>query len=145
MALFDLFRQKGILSGTITVQGLPPHIYFKVSVAFFRVTSPTSPLPFGGKPPVDQYTDEVVVKAADAPENAPLTFKVERPTGFYFMDVCVMACVDREGKSIAQQERSFPLHTATEIKGGEEQTVALLVDWPSLPFEELGTCDLIRP
>src|SRR5882724_10779429 len=104
MAIFDIFRKKGWVVGTVVVRGLPSHKMYSVSVTFFPVGSTSAPPPFGGDPPVDRYIDDEPVKEAFEPDNKPLRFRAQRSVGFYYLAVGVIAYLEREGKMFAQVE-----------------------------------------
>jgi hypothetical protein len=145
MSLLNFFKRNGIIAGQVTIHGLPPHEFFSASVAFFPVASASSPPPFGGVPPADQYTDEARIKENEAPEDQPLRFQFERSAGFYYLDVGVIAFFRRDGKMFAQVERFFPLPAPVHLKPGSTRQVDLTVTWPDIPFEELGYYGTVYP
>ena len=145
MSLLNFFKRKGKIAGQVTIHGLPSHKFYSASLAFFPVASASSPPPFGGEPPANQYTDESPLKEAEDPEDKPLRFEFERPTGYYYLDVGVIAYLERNGKMFAQVEHFFPLNTPVRIEPDSTRQSDLSVSWPDIPFEELGTYGTIYP
>ena len=145
MAIFDIFKQKGTLTGEVVLRGLPPHKMYSVSVTFFRVDSASSLAPFGGDPPAERWTDTVSVKEAKEPDDKPLRFSSARAAGCYYLGVGVIAFLERQGKMFAQVERFFPMTCPCEIPAGGEQQIQLAVSWPDIPFDELGSYGTIHP
>ena len=140
-----MFNRKGALAGEVTLRGLPPHKAYSVSIAFFPVPSDSSPPPFGGEPPAEKYTDEASIKGAEDPEDKPLRFQLQRTAGFYYLDVGVIAFLERDGKMYAQVERFFPMTSPIRIEAGATRQIHLSVDWPDIPFDELGAYGTISP
>jgi len=145
MAILDIFRKKGWVAGMVVVRGLPPHKMYSISVTFFRVGSASTPPPFGGDPPADQYIDDESIKEADEPDDKPLRFRIQRTAGFYYLAIGVIAYLERDGKMFAQVERFFPMTRPCRIRPGVEQQVELAVAWPDIPFDELGSCGTFYP
>lgn len=145
MAIFDMFKKKGALTGEVVLRGLPPHKMYSVTLAFFPVASDASPPPFGGDPPTDRWTDTASVKEAEEPDNKPLRFCFERASGNYYLGVSVIAFLERGGKMFAQVERFFPMTRPCQIKAGVEQQVQLAVAWPDIPFDELPSYGTVHP
>jgi hypothetical protein len=145
MAILDLFRRKGFLTGTVIVRGLPPHKAYSVSITTFRVPSASSPPPYGGDPPVDRYTNDEPVKEADEAEDKPLSFRLSRAEGSYFLGVGVIAYLDRDGKMFAQVERFLPMTRPCQVMSGCEHQVEVVVAWPAIPFEDLHAYGTIHP
>jgi hypothetical protein len=145
MAIFDIFKKKGTLTGEVVLRGLPPHKMYSVTVTFFPVSSALSPAPFDGDPPTDRWTDTGSVKEAEEPDDKPLRFSFQRTTGHYYLGVGVIAFLAREGKMFAQVERFFPMTRPCEILAGSEQQIQLVVSWPDIPFDELHTYGTVQP
>jgi hypothetical protein len=146
MAMFDIFKKKGTLTGEVVLHGLPPHKMYSVTVTFFRVVSASAPPPFGGDPSVDQYPDDdESVKEADEPDDKPLRFRAQRSVGFYYLAVGVIAYLERGDRMFAQVERFFPMTSPCEITAAGEQHVQLKVWWPDIPFDELHSYGTIHP
>ncbi|MBM3459959.1 MAG: hypothetical protein FJX77_15670 [Armatimonadetes bacterium] len=74
-----------------------------------------------------------------------LPLAVERPAGFYFLQVRVILIRTQAGKAIAQAEQFFfgrqPLSLTEEPLG----RVTLPVAWPQIPLEELGIYGVVEP
>ena len=145
MAILGIFRNKGWIDGTVVVHGLPPHKMYSIGVTFFPVSSSSAPPPFGGNPPTNQYTDYETVKEADEPDDKPLRFRVQRPVGYYYLEVGVIAYLERDGKMYAQVERFFPMTRPCQIQQASDQRVELTVAWPDIPFEELHSYGTVYP
>ena len=145
MAILDIFRKKGWIGGTVVVHGLPPHKMYSASVTFIPVSSSSAPPPFGGNPPARQYNDDVSVKEAEEPDDKLLRFRVQRPVGYYYLQVSVIAYLKRDGKNFAQVERFFPMSRPCQIQLASEQWVELTVEWPDIPFQELETYGVFYP
>lgn len=145
MAIFDIFKRKGTLNGEVLLKGLPSHEKYRVTITFFPVASASSPAPFDGDPPADAWVDTMTVKDTEEPDDKPLRFSFEHAAGYYYLDVGVIAFLRRDGKMFAQVERFFPMARPCEIPAGVEQQIQLLISWPDIPFEELGSYGTIHP
>src|ERR1051326_556769 len=145
MGILNIFRKKGWVTGMVVVHGLPPHKMYSLSLTFFQVGSAAAPPPFGGDPPADRYVDDESVKEAYEPDNKPLRFRAQRPVGFYYLAVGVIAYLERDGKMFAQVERFFPMSRPCQIQSGVEQQVDLAVTWPDIPFHELPSYGTVYP
>jgi hypothetical protein len=145
MAIFDRFKQKGIVAGQVVVRGLPPHKMYSASITFFKVYDASSHRPFGGNPPVEKWMDTESVKEAEEPDDKPLRFRVERASGFYYLGVSFIVFLERGGKMFAQVERFFPMTQPCHIHPDAEQNVQLEVTWPDIPFDELHSYGTIHP
>src|SRR4051812_16807986 len=98
MALLDIFRRKGFLAGSVLVRDLPPHKMYSLSLSFFRVARADTVRPVDDVPPADSHTDQASVKEAEESKGMPLHFRFERPVGYYYLDVGVIAYIERSGK-----------------------------------------------
>jgi hypothetical protein len=145
MAIFDIFKKQGTLTGDVVLRGLPPHKMYSVSVSLFQVVSASSQPPFNGDPPADTYTDTESVKEADEPDDKPLHFRIQRTVGFYYLAVGVIAYLERDGKLFAQVERFFPMTRPCQIQPEEEQPIELSVAWPEIAFEDLASYGTVHP
>lgn len=141
MAILDLFNRKGTVAGTVVIHGLPAHETYSVSVTFFRVSAATSPAPDDD---LQAKRDTETVKAEAEPDDKPLNFRFQKPSGFYYISVGVIVYFRRDGKMFAQVERFYPMPRPCQLQAGGEQEVELAVTWPDIPFDELhyyGTVD----
>jgi hypothetical protein len=118
---------------------------YSVSLSFFRVASASSQPPFNGDPPADAYIDAESVKEAEEHDEKPLRFRVERPAGFYYLAIGVIAYFEREGKLFAQVERFFPMTRPHQIQQKDTGPVELFISWPDIPFDELGSYGTVYP
>jgi hypothetical protein len=145
MAWLDAFRRKGRLSGTVAIHGLPECVGLSVTVNPFRVSHAAAPQPYGGAPPGSAYTDEISIREDQDPADKPLVFAVERPVGYYYLDVGVIAYREVHGKLYAHVEHFFPHPTPCEVVADGECVVQLSVHWPSTPIEELPRYGTMYP
>ena len=139
------------LEGTLAVTGLPPHRGLIVSLCFFRVGAATDPAPYNGDPPAEAVTDshevykQVDLNTESSQPAYDLPFAVERPAGFYYLQVRAILFRTQAGKAFAQAEQFFfarrPLPLTDEPLGH----VTLPVQWPQIPLEELGTYGVVEP
>jgi hypothetical protein len=146
VGILDIFgKEKGRIAGQIVLRGLPVLKMYSVSVTFFKVGSATSPAPFDGDPPTEEWTDTESVKEAEDPDTKPLRFHAERACGFYYLGIGVVAYLERGGKMFAQVERFFPMTQTFEIQLKAEQQLELAIAWPDVPFDELHQYGTIHP
>src|SRR5260370_36147912 len=139
------------LEGTIWVAGLPPHRGLIVSLCVFRVGAASDPAPYGGDPPAEAVTDshevfkQVDLNTESSQAAYDLSFAVELPAGFYYLQVRTILCRTQAGKVFAQAEQFFfarrPLPLTEEPLGH----ITLPVQWPQIPLEELGTYGALEP
>lgn len=139
------------LEGMIAVTGLPPHRGLIFNLCFFPVGSPTEPAPYGGDPPGEAVTDshevakQVDLNSESSQSAYDLPFVVERPAGFYYLQVRAILFRTQAGKVFAQAEQFFfarrPLPLTDEPLG----SVTLPVHWPQIPLEELGSYGVVEP
>ncbi len=139
------------LDGTVALAGLPPHRGLIVNLCFFPVASADSPAPFGGDPPTESVTDcERVIEQADFNSEVDqpaydLPFTIERPVGFYYLQVRVILFRAQAGKMFAQVEPYFFARRPLPLTDPPPGRVTLPVQWPQIPLEELGTDGFIEP
>jgi hypothetical protein len=139
------------LEGAITVSGLPSHRGLIASLCFYRVEAADAPAPFGGDPPAEAATDchEVVQQVDLNTESSQpaydLPFSVERPIGFYYLQVRAILFRTEAGQVVAQAEQFFfgrrPVHFTSEPEG----TLTLPVSWPTQTLEELQHYGTVSP
>ena len=139
------------LEGTLAVTGLPPHRGLIVHLGFFRVGAATDPAPYNGDPPGEAVTDshevykQVDLNAESSQPAYDLPFAVERPAGFYYLQVRAILFRTQAGKVFSQAEQFFfarrPLPLTEEPLGH----VTLPVQWPQIPLEELGSYGVVEP
>jgi hypothetical protein len=87
---------------------------------------------------VDLHT-EMTQTAYDLP------FTVERPVGFYCLQVRAILFRSQEGQVFAQTEQFFFARRPLPLTEGALGPVTLPVRWPDIPLEELGTYGTIEP
>lgn len=139
------------LEGTVALTGLPHHRGLIVSLCFYRVEAAAAPAPHGGDPPAEAATDcHEIAKQVDLDTESEraaydLPFGVERPAGFYYLQVRAILFRTRAGKVFAQAEQFFfgrrPVHVAPEA--GDPLT--LPVAWPTEALEELHHYGTVSP
>jgi hypothetical protein len=61
------------------------------------------------------------------------------------LDVGVIAYIERDGKIYAQVEWFFPMAGPIRIEAGATRRAHSTVDWPDIPFDELGVYGTIYP
>lgn len=135
----------GWLSGTIHLHDMPEVIDVAVNLNLFRTPSPQAPPPFEGQPPPEYYLDSLEVKGFD--QQCPLEFRLQRPEGYYHLDVGVMALRRAgNGSLFCQIEHRFPLPRPVQIAENQpQQEVTLDLFWPDMPLEELGHYGTVDP
>jgi hypothetical protein len=139
------------LEGTIALAGLPPHRGLIVNLCFFPVTAADAPAPYGGDPPGEAVTDchevtkQVDLHTESSQSGYGLPFTVERPAGYYYLQVRAILFRTRADKVFAQAEQFFfarrPLPLTEEPIG----RITLPVQWPQIPLEELETYGVVKP
>lgn len=139
------------LEGTIEVAGLPRHRGLIVSLCFYRVGSADAPAPYGGDPPAESATDcHEVVKQVDLDSESSqsargLPFGIERPDGFYYLQVRAILFRTQAGEVFAQAEQFFFGRRPVHIAPGSEGALTLPVSWPALRVGELHHYGTVRP
>jgi hypothetical protein len=139
------------LEGTVIVTGLPPHRGLIVNLCFFSVAAADARAPHGGNPPAEAVTDshevakQVDLHTESSQSSYEFPFVVERPTGFYYLQVRAILFRTQAGKVFAQAEQFFfaqrPLPLTEEPLGH----VTLPVQWPQIPLQELGNYGVVKP
>ena len=148
----DRMERMVTLEGTIAITGLPPHRGLIVTLCFFPVRAADARDPFDGDPPVEAVTDtqevanQVDLDAESSQSDYDLPFVLERPAGFYYLQVRCILFRSQAGKVFAQAEQFYfarrPLSLSEEPPLGH---VTLPVQWPQIPLEELGTYGNVEP
>jgi hypothetical protein len=122
-----------------------------VSLGFFRIGAATDPVPYGGDPPAEAVTDShEVFKQVDLNTESSraaydLPFAVERPAGFYYLQVRATLFRTQAGKVFAQAEQFFFARRPLPLTDQQLGQVTLPVQWPQIPLEELGTYGVVEP
>jgi hypothetical protein len=139
------------LEGTIAVTGLPPHRGLIVNLCFFPVGAADAPAPYGGDPPAEAVTDRhEVAKQVDLNTESPesgydLPFAVERPAGYYYLQVRAILFRTQAGKVFAKAEQFFFARRPLPLTDEPIGRITLPVQWPQIPLEELGTYGVAEP
>lgn len=139
------------LEGIIEISGLPSHRGLIVSLCFYQVEATDAPAPHGGDPPAEAATDcHEIFKQADLNAESErafyeLPFDVDRPIGFYYLQVRAILFRVQAGNVFAQAEQFFfgrrPAHITPEPKG----SLTLPITWPSEALEELHHYGTVSP
>lgn len=141
----------GKLEGTIAVTGLPPHRGLIVNLCFYRVDTADAPAPHGGDPPAEAATDcHEVAKQVDLHTETTKTaielpFAIERPVGFYYLQVRAILFRVQAGKVVAQAEQFFYSRRPLPIIEGSQDRITLPVAWPGEPLDELHHYGTVHP
>jgi hypothetical protein len=138
------------LNGTVSVTELPPHRGLILSLCFFRVEGADTPAPYGGDPPAEAVTDchqihkQVDLHTESMQAAIELPFTVERPAGFYYLQVRAILFRLLAEKMWAQAEQFFyrrrPLALTEEMP-----SVTLPVPWPTTSPDEWNVYGVFEP
>lgn len=139
------------LTGTISIAGLPPHRGLVVSLCFFGVPAPDSPAPYNGDPPAEAATDcektfeRVDLEKESVEATSEHRFAVERPPGYYYVQVRAILFRSQHGKMLAQSEAFFFGRRPVRIAAESDDVVAFPVSWSAARLEELHHYGTVRP
>ena len=143
--MLEIFKGKGSINGIVEIVGLPKCKMYSASLSLFSVPNSSSPLPYEGKPPGNADCDTVSLKETKDPFDKPLMFDLCRRSGFFYLDVGVIAYIENGGKLIAQVEHFVPFDQPTEFVRNQDNSIAIRVNWPDIPLDELGFYGTIKP
>jgi len=138
----------GNVVGKVVITNLPPRRGVIVSLAFFQVPGADSPAPYDGDPAGDRVTDQaellndVHLEHARADASLEQEFEVDRPEGFYYLQVRVILVRTQGGKTFAQAEQFFFGRRCLVVPC---DGVTLPVVWPDTPLEELHRYGTVQP
>ena len=118
---------------------------YSVSLSIFSVSSSDALPPYGGEPPSEEHKDTISIKEAEDHTDGSLTFSFERPVGFYYLDIGVIAYLKRGEKMLAQVEHFMPMEKPIEIKSSRCEEKNLIAKWPDIPLEQLGYYGKVSP
>jgi hypothetical protein len=122
-----------------------------VSLCFFRVGSADAPAPYGGDPPAEAATDchqvakQVDLNTESSQVRYELPFSVERPAGFYYLQVRAILFRAQAGKVFAQVEPFFYSRRPLEITEPAAGFVTLPMSWPRDAVEDLEFYGVLEP
>jgi hypothetical protein len=139
------------LEGTIAVTGLPPHRGLIVNLCFFPVRAADAPAPYGGDPPAEAVTDchdvakQVDLNTESSESGYNLPFAVERPAGYYYLQVRAILFRTQADKVFAQAEQFFFARRPLPLTDEPIGRITLPVQWPQIPLEALGTYGVVEP
>ena len=140
------------LAGAVSISALPPNKGLIVDLCFFEVDGPDSAAPHDGDPPTDAVTDCTTVfhhVDLDADEIDASEFEhafvIQRPKGYYFVQLRATLFRSHNGEMAAQAEQFFftqrPLHISSESEG----YVTFPVSWPPLGVDQLHYHGTVEP
>lgn len=138
------------LHGKVTVSNLPPHLGISATIAFFPVEKESSEAPYDGNPPGDlikdfqEISDVVKFEGVIKDASREFAFSLQRPSGYYYLQLRFILYRVDKGKVYAQVEQFFfrrrPVALFEDIF-----EVNLPVKWPSIPLDELETYGTVKP
>jgi hypothetical protein len=140
----------GKLVGTVSITGLPPHRGLILSLCFYNVGAADTPAPHGGDPPPEAATDchqvhkQVDLHTESGQSSYELPFAVERPVGFYYLQVRAILFRFHADKMYAQAEQFFYRRRPLELTE-QPVSVTLPVPWPTESPEELNLYGVFEP
>lgn len=139
------------LAGTISLSRLPRHRGLILNVCLYPVEAADAASPYNGTPPpeaaidCDKVFENVDLEAESSDACFDHKFTIERPVGFYFVQVRAILFRMQEGRVVAQAEQFFfghqPVPVRSELTGGEYFPIS----WPTLPLQELQHYGTISP
>lgn len=142
--------EESTFTGAVELSHLPVHRGLSLDIAFFAVPRADAPVPYDADPPGDAVTDchkiyanvDLHAESLDTPANIP--FSIPHPSGFFYIQVRAVLYRFHNGKHFAQAEQFFfarcPLPLTPDLP-----PVALPVEWPDIPIEELGYYGTVKP
>jgi hypothetical protein len=139
------------LDGIISITGLPPHRGLMLDLCFYSVPAADAPVPYAGDPPAEAATDshevynKVDLHAELAQTTYELQFSIERPPGYYFLQVRAILFRTQDDKVFAQAEQFFYSRRPVEIPLVTEGQLILPVPWPTEPLDELHHYGTVHP
>lgn len=131
------------LNGTVVISGLPPHRGLILNVCFFPVPNADTPPPYGGNPPAESSTDfqkafeHIDMDRESGQADFACDFSIERPDGFYYLQVRALLVRQASRQVFMQAEQFFFGRRTVQIPVGEEGHLTLPVTWRATPLESL--------
>jgi hypothetical protein len=141
----------GRLDGAVSISGLPPHRGLILNLCFYGVPAADAPAPYAGDPPAAAAADcHEIYKQVDLHTEAArsayeLLFSIERPPGYYYLQVRAVLFRTQGGKVFAQAEQFFYSRRPVEIHQVAEGRLTLPVSWPTESLEELHHHGTMHP
>jgi hypothetical protein len=139
------------LEGMIAINGLPEHCGLIVNLCFFPVERDDTPAPYGGNPPGEavinshEVCKQVDLNAQISRCDYDLPFVLERPVGFYYLQVRAILFRGQAGKVFAQAEQFFFARRPLQLTNEPIGRITLPVQWPQIPLEDLGSYGVVEP
>jgi hypothetical protein len=139
------------LDGKIAVSGLPAHRGLILSLCFYRVDDADAPAPHDGDPPAEAATDchkvfeQVDLDVESDQATYDVSFSIERPAGFYYLQTRAILFRKEADKVFAQTEQVFFGRRPACIPLEPDGTVTLPFPWPHQRLEELHHHGVVRP
>jgi hypothetical protein len=139
------------LEGTVSISGLPPHRGLILNLCFYGVPAADAPAPYAGDPPAEAATDchevykQVDLDTETARSGYELPFRVERPPGYYYLQVRAILFRTQGGKVFAQAEEFFYGRRPVAVPPAVTGRLTLPVSWPTESLDELHRYGTIQP
>jgi hypothetical protein len=117
-----------------------------LSVCFYRVMSTDDPPPFSGDPPAEAVNDchEIAKQVYTYTESRQtayeLPFSIERPTGFYYLQVRAVLFRGEPDGASAQRESYLYSRRPIEVPHQAAGRLTLPISWPTVSLEDLHPC-----
>ncbi|VTS07346.1 hypothetical protein [Tuwongella immobilis] len=141
----------GKLEGTIALTGVPPHRGLMVSLSFFPVNSPDDPVPYDGDPPPEIARDshsvhhQVDLSRESSQSEYEFPIEVERPDGFYYLELRAVLLRTHDGQLVAQAEPFFFARRPMLFCDPPLGKITLPIPWPAVAVDELPIDGVIEP
>lgn len=139
------------LESTIVINGLPPHRGLIINLCFFAVGGLDVPAPYDGDPPADAAIDCIkIFEQVDLDKESQETtfehhFDIERPPGYYYVQLRAILFRARDGKFFAQAEQFFFARRPVHITAEPGVKLILPVSWPTEALEALHDYGTMSP
>jgi hypothetical protein len=139
------------LEGIVAIAGLPPHRGIILSLYFFRVDGPEADCPYGGNPPAEACSDEVLVceedpRPADVGDTSRTwPFSTPRTAGYYYVQVHAVLFREQRGKMYARVEKFFFGRRPVSVSEEGQDSITFPVTWPTQALEDLHYHDTVTP
>src|SRR5262245_59316383 len=144
-------RTMSTLDGTLSLSGLPPHRGLILKLCFYSVPSADAPAPYAGNPPAEAATDchefynQVDLHTELTQSAYELPFHIERPPGYYYLQVRAILFRNQGGKVFAHAEQFFYSRRPVAIPQAVEGHLTLPVSWPTESLDELHHHGTVHP
>jgi hypothetical protein len=149
-SIMSFFKKKGELTGTVKIADVPPFLGHSMSLLLFGVSGPNMPPPFTDVAPPEARKGEANLgqethfDREDTTGSLESIFQLNRPAGWYYLQLNVILYRKEGAKMYAQVER-FPFIKRPVEFPPDGQSIVLPVSWPAIPVEELGYYGTMKP